>query len=63
MTAHQAKGREFDAVVVVHVSKRFLPDTEAARRVFYVAVTRGARSWTLIYPDADRSPLVDHLNK
>jgi hypothetical protein len=63
MTAHQAKGREFDAVIIVHASKRFLPNTEAARRLFYVAVTRGARRWTLIYPDGDQSPLVDHLEE
>jgi hypothetical protein len=34
-------------VIIVHASKRFLPDTEAARRLVYVAVTRRARKWTL----------------
>jgi hypothetical protein len=61
MTAHQAKGREFDAVIVVHASNRFLPDDEAARRLFYVAVTRGAKGWTLIYPEGEASPLIAHL--
>lgn len=61
MTAHQAKGREFDAVIIVHASNRFLPDNEAARRLFYVAVTRGAKEWTLIYPEGDESPLIAHL--
>lgn len=62
MTAHQAKGREFDAVIIVHASNRFLPDNEAARRLFYVAVTRGAKQWTLIYPEGEASPLITHLN-
>jgi AAA domain/UvrD-like helicase C-terminal domain len=61
MTAHQAKGREFDAVIIVHASARFLPDNEAARRLFYVAVTRGAKRWTLIYPEGEESPLIAHL--
>ncbi len=61
MTAHQAKGREFDAVIIVHASNRFLPDSEEARRLFYVALTRGAKRWTLIYPEGDESPLVAHL--
>ena len=63
MTAHQAKGREFDSVIIVHASRLFLSDTEAARRLFYVAVTRGTRSWTLIYPDGEDSPLLGHLKR
>lgn len=39
MTSHQAKGKEFDAVVLADVSARYWPDDADTRRLFYVAVT------------------------
>ena len=46
MSAHQAKGKEFDAVVILNASARHFPDTAEGRRLFYVAVTRASREWT-----------------
>lgn len=62
MTAHQAKGKEFDAIVLYALDKRFWPDDgDEHRRVFYVAVTRATRIWRLIAPDTDASPLLQLL--
>lgn len=61
MTVHQAKGREFDAVVLSHADKRSYPDTADGRNLFYVALTRGRSRWHLITQQAQRSPLIDHL--
>jgi len=61
MTAHQAKGKEFDAIVLAEASSRFFPDDEDARHLFYVAITRASKSWTVIAPDAGASPLLTHL--
>lgn len=58
MTAHQAKGKEFDAVVVCPVDARRWPDDDEHRRLLYVALTRATRSWTLIVPSAGASPLL-----
>lgn len=58
MTAHQAKGKEFDGVVLADLSARFWPDHEESRRLFYVAVTRAARSLTLVAPDRRASPIL-----
>lgn len=62
MTAHQAKGKEFDAVVFSDVSARFWPDDEESRRLFYVAVTRATARWIFVAPDRNQSPLLRHLN-
>jgi hypothetical protein len=61
MTAHQAKGKEFDAVVVGDAMERFWPDDDDHRRLFYVAVTRASRSWTVVTPHEGASSLVAHL--
>jgi len=58
MTAHQAKGKEFDAIVLYALDERFWPDGDEHRRLFYVAMTRATRSWRLIAPDAGASPLL-----
>lgn len=62
MTAHQAKGKEFDAVVLYALDGRFWPDDgDEHRRLFYVAMTRATRSWRLIAPDVGASPLLKLL--
>ncbi len=58
MTAHQSKGKEFDAVVLADASARFWPDDDESRRLFYVVVTRATRFWTIIAPDLGGSPLL-----
>ena len=58
MTAHQAKGKEFDAIVVMPLDARRWPDDEDHRKLFYVAMTRATRSWVLVVPTADESPLL-----
>ncbi len=61
MTAHQAKGKEFDAVVLVNASERHFPDNEERRRLFYVAITRASRKWVIIVPDARATLLMRHV--
>lgn len=61
MTAHQAKGKEFDAVVLADAMDRFWPDDDDHRRLFYVAVTRASRWWTFVAPDQRASQLLEFL--
>jgi superfamily I DNA/RNA helicase len=61
MTAHQAKGKEFDAIVLVNASARNFPDSDESRRLFYVAITRATRSWAVIAPDREASSLLRYL--
>jgi UvrD-like helicase C-terminal domain len=61
MTAHQAKGKEFEAIILADAMQRFWPDDDDTRRLFYVAVTRASKSWTIVAPDRDASPLLRHL--
>jgi DNA helicase-2/ATP-dependent DNA helicase PcrA len=58
-TIHQAKGLEWDAVFVVHLTNSGFPNRKAAmeeggieeeRRLFYVAVTRSKKHLFLSYP-------------
>ena len=58
MTAHQAKGKEFEAIVILPVDTRRWPDDEDHRRLLYVALTRATRSWTLVAPTSDASPML-----
>ena len=59
MTAHQAKGKEFDAVVLADAMERYWPDNTENRRLFYVVATRATKSLTVVAPDRSASPLVD----
>ena len=59
MTAHQAKGKEFDAVVLADGMKRYWPDDAENRRLFYVVATRATKSLTIVAPDRHASPLID----
>ena len=61
MTAHQAKGKEFDHVILADASARFYPDNWDSRKLFYVAMTRATRGWTVIAPDNGASPLLAAL--
>lgn len=59
MTAHQSKGKEFDAVVLADGMDRFWRDNADSRRLLYVAVTRATKCLTIVAPDHGASPLVD----
>jgi len=61
MTIHQAKGREFDAVVLLGANARHFGDDPEAQRLFYVAITRGVSRWTIIATRGQESPLVASL--
>jgi hypothetical protein len=61
MTAHQAKGKEFGAVVLVHATRDDFPDTQDGKRLFYVAMTRATNQWTIITPSNTATPLLRHL--
>jgi len=56
-TVEEAKGLEFDFVVVPDATATDYPDTPAARRALYVAVTR-ARHQVVLSNPGERTPLV-----
>lgn len=61
MTAHQAKGKEFDAIILAHATKESFPDDADGRKLFYVAITRATRLWTITAPDRGATTLLHHL--
>lgn len=64
LTAHRAKGLEFDDVVILDGGwdRRSLgEDRDAARRLYYVAMTRARRSLALILM-TNRHPIIDGLD-
>ncbi|TQM09899.1 superfamily I DNA/RNA helicase [Pseudonocardia kunmingensis] len=61
MTAHQSKGKEFDAVIIADATHRSYPEDLEGRNLFYVALTRGRSMWTIIATDTDHTPLLRHL--
>lgn len=67
-TIHRVKGREWPHVIVLHASDGVLPhrlalDREEERRIFHVAVTRGATSVTVVASRERPSPFLDELTQ
>lgn len=56
-TIHKAKGLECEAVLLVPCDATTFPDTPAARRKLYVAMSRAAAALTFVVSRANRSPL------
>ncbi len=63
MTAHQAKGKEFDCVILADASEQLFPDDFDGRRLFYVAITRASKRWVVIAPDSGASSLLGYLGE
>ena len=69
MTAHRAKGKEFETVVILDTDDRTWPlrpkdqrEMEAERRLFYVAFTRARKKVVLLHEkNATLSPFVKEL--
>ncbi|MBV9309772.1 MAG: ATP-binding domain-containing protein [Solirubrobacterales bacterium] len=61
MTAHQAKGKEFDCVILAGATEQLFEDTYDGRRLFYVTVTRASKQWVVVAPDSSESPLLSYL--
>jgi len=60
-TIHNAKGKEFDAVIVVDASARHFSIDLDRRRLFYVALTRARSRWVFIAATGTTSPLLAML--
>lgn len=61
MTAHQSKGKEFDAIILAGLTREQFPDDDESRRLFYVALTRARTAWVFVAPDRGESPLLSAL--
>ena len=62
LTIHQAKGKEFDHVILPYVDARSFRDTLNLRKLFYVGVTRARQSVTILYPVTDKSNILNQLH-
>jgi len=62
LTIHQAKGKEFDHVILPYVDARSFRDTLNLRKLFYVGVTRARQSVTILYPITDKSNILNQLH-
>ncbi|HEX9854870.1 MAG TPA: ATP-dependent DNA helicase UvrD2 [Acidimicrobiia bacterium] len=65
-TVHRVKGMEWDRVIVFGVDRGSMPhtlsdDVEEERRVFHVAVTRGAVEVVVLYDSSRASPFIAEL--
>jgi DNA helicase-2/ATP-dependent DNA helicase PcrA len=50
MTTHQAKGREMDAVIIVHHNDDYIPTADKLKRVHFVAVSRARNTVSIMLP-------------
>lgn len=62
LTIHQAKGKEFDHVILPYVDSRSFRDTLNFRKLFYVGVTRAKQSVTIMFPINDKSNILDKFH-
>jgi len=59
LNVHQAKGKEFDWVILPNVTESTFPsDNDDKKKIFYVAVTR-ARRKVIIYARSNQSKILD----
>ena len=66
VTAHRAKGLEFDHVIVLDggwTRRNSHEDRDAPRRLLYVAMTRARQTLTLTRMTKEANPFVDELGK
>ena len=66
VTAHRAKGLEFDHVIVLDggwTKRNSREDRDAPRRLLYVAMTRARQTLTLTRMTNEANPFVDELGK
>jgi hypothetical protein len=56
-TVHKAKGLERPHVMIISCDAELFPDTPAARRLLYVAMSRATQSLTIVVPRTNPSPL------
>jgi superfamily I DNA/RNA helicase len=62
LTIHQAKGKEFDHVILPYVDSGSFRDTLNFRKLFYVGLTRARQSVTIMYPINDKSSILDQFH-
>lgn len=62
LTIHQAKGKEFDHVILPYVDSRSFRDTLSFKKLFYVGVTRARQSVTIMFPVNDKSKILDQFH-
>ncbi|MFH1875666.1 MAG: ATP-binding domain-containing protein [Candidatus Omnitrophota bacterium] len=62
LTIHQAKGKEFDHVIMPYVDDRSFADSLYFKKVFYVGVTRAKKSVTILFPEKGKSPILDQFS-
>jgi len=61
LTIHQAKGKEFDHIILPYVDNRSFRDTLNFKKLFYVGVTRARKSVTIMFPANDKSIILNQF--